>query len=250
MLRWVFFLRYPDGVSKDDGERWYLGTHTQEAKHLQGLRRYRSWKALKASTAPPWTTVDSLNRWDRVTELAFDDWDGWHEAAVKHVPEYTPAPYGARGFEFETIFIQDERDDDFLRSSPAPGFLSASDTDRLVRWLFILRYGNNTTKEAGEDWYLGTHTQEAKQMHGLRRYVSWRAQAAPASLIALAPPKWDRLTELAFADFDAWADGAVTQMPQWTPPPYGQPGFLSETVFIRERPEYDLLAEIPTVDRR
>ena len=80
----------------------------------------------------------------------------------------------------------------------------------------------------------------------VRRYVSWNASPRASELPSLVPGKWDRLTELAFADFDAWADGAVTNMPTWTPPPYGQPGFLSETVFIRENPEYDFLSEIPT----
>jgi hypothetical protein len=245
MLRWIFFLRYPDGVSKDEGERWYLGTHTQEAKRLRGLRRYRSWRAQPATVAPPWTTVERLNRWDRVTELVWDDWAAWHDGAVVHVPQYTPAPYGPRGFESETIFIDETPDDDFLGNSPAPDSLPPAESDRLIRWLFLLRYPETITKEEGEAWYLGTHTQEAKHMHGLRRYVSWKAAQRPPELPARGPSKWDRLTELAFADFDAWAEGAVTEMPRWTPPPYGNPGFLSETVFIREQPEYDFLKEVP-----
>ena len=43
MLRYVCLLGYPDGVPVEEGERWYLGTHTQEAKHLRGLRRYVTW---------------------------------------------------------------------------------------------------------------------------------------------------------------------------------------------------------------
>ena len=245
MLRWVFLLRYPEGVSKEDGERWYLGTHTQEAKKLRGLRRYVSCRAEKATVAPPWTTVERLNMWDRVTELAFDDWEAWQDGAVTHVPQYTPAPYGPRGFEFETIFIDDAPDNDFLGNSPAPGSLSAAESERLVRWLFLLRYSETITKEQGETWYLGTHTQEAKHMLGLRRYVSWKAQRPPPEVPARGAGRWDRLTELAFADMEAWAEGAVTKMPRWTPPPYGNPGFLSETVFIREAPEYDLLKEFP-----
>jgi hypothetical protein len=246
MLRWVFLLRYPDGVSNDDGERWYLGTHTQEAKRLLGLRRYVSWRALKATVAPPWTTVERLNRWDRVTELAWDSWEAWYEGAVAKVPHYTPAPYGPRGFHAETIFIGETPDDDFLGASPALGSLSPSESDRLVRWLFTLRYPESISKEEGEAWYLGTHTQEAKHMHGIRRYVSWRAQAPPPG-IEVRAGRWDRLTELAFGDMDAWEEGAVTKMPSWTPPPYGYPGFLSETVFIGEQPEYDFLRQVPSV---
>ena len=247
MLRWVFLLRYPDGIPWEDGERWYLGTHTREARKLPGLRLYRSWRAEKAAVAPAWSTVERMNRWDRVTELGFDDWESWHRATVREAPGYTPAPYGSKGFESETIFIGEEPDDDFLGNSPPHGSLPPGESERLIRWLFLLRYGENTTKEAGEAWYLGTHTQEARLMRGLRRYVSWKTTPRPAAMASLGPARWDRLTELAFADFEAWADGAVTNMPAWSPPPYGQPGFLSETVFIREKPEYDFLSEVPRV---
>lgn len=243
MLRWVFFLRFPDGVSKEDGERWYLGTHTQEAKHLLGLRRYVSWRAEKAAIAPPWTTVERLNLWDRVTELAFDDWESWYEATVAKVPKYTPPSYGSRGFKAETIFLQDEPEHDFLGHSLSPG-AEAGSSSSLVRWLFLLRYPENVTKADGEAWYLGTHTQEAKHMHGLRRYLSWSAVPSPPSFAASVRASWDRLTELGFADWPAWEDGAVRRMPAWTSPPYGNPGFLSETVFIREEPEYDFLRDV------
>lgn len=244
MLRWLFFLRYPEGVSKEEGEHWYLGTHTQEAKRLLGLRRYRSWRAQQATVAPPWTTEARLNRWDRVTELVWESWEAWHEGAVEKVPEYTPAPYGPRGFHAETIFLGEGPDDDFLGDSPAEERLPAGESERLVRWLFLLRYPETIAQDAGESWYLGTHTQEAKQMHGLRRYVSWRAQTPPPGITARSSG-WDRLTELAFADQDAWVEGAVTKMPRWTPPPYGDPGFFSETVFIGERPDDDFLKESP-----
>jgi hypothetical protein len=247
MLRWVFFLRYPEGVSKDDGERWYLGTHTQEAKRLQGLRRYVSWRTERARIAPVWSTVEALNRWDRVTELWFDDWAAWEAAAITHVPAYTAPPYGWPGFISETIFIGETSDRDFLGASPPVGSLQGDEADRLVRWLFILRYPETITKEQGESWYLGTHTQEAKHMLGLRRYISFTADPRPDTVSPQMPSRWDRLTELAFHDWAAWEEGAVTKMPAWTPPPYGNPGFLSETAFITEHPQYDFLREVPKV---
>ncbi len=210
------------------------------APSLPGLaNRPAAW------AAPPWTTVEGLNRWDRVTELAFDSWEAGQAGTVAHVPNYTPAPYGPRGFESETIFIGDIPDKDFLGKSPAPGALSPAASARLVRWMFLLRYPESISKADGESWYLGTHTQEAKLMHGLERYVSWAAEQRPEGVSGPRPGKWDRLTELAFTDMDAWQTGAITRMPRWTPPPYGNPGFLSETVFIREHPEYDILSEVP-----
>lgn len=245
MLRWVFFLRYPDHVAKDEAEEWYVGTHAREASQLKGLRRYVSWRAVKAETAPVWTTVDALNRWDRVTELWFDDWAAWEDAAVTNVPAYTAPPYGWPGFHSETIFIEEAPTEVLLEGSPAPGSVTGEAGDRLARWLFLLRYGENTTTQAGEAWYLGTHTQEAKLMRGLRRYMSWQASPRPVHTTAVMPSGWDRLTELAFHDLAAWDDGAVRNMPAWTPPPYGQPGFLSETVFVREAPDDNFLHRSP-----
>ncbi len=242
MLRWLFFLQYPEGVPKEAGERWYLETHAREAAQLGKLRRYRSWETQKARLAPPWTTTGRLNRWDRVTELVFDNWEDWHDAAVVNVPDYTPPGYGPRGFLSESGFFEEEPTNDLLSpAGSAPG-TATPDTDSLVRWLFILRYPESVPYEAGESWYLGTHTQEAKHMAGLRRYVSWVAQHPPEGIQAPVG-SWNRLTELAFADWAAWEEGAVMKMPQWTPPPYGNPGFLSETAFVRELPDHDFLAQ-------
>ncbi len=123
MIRWMFLLRYPEGVSMEEGERWYLGTHTQEAKRMKGLVRYRSWKL---DTAPervadegnPARNLERLNRWHRMTELGFSSWEASRERVIDHPQDYTPPPYGPPGFHSETIFIGDRPDYDFLREVP------------------------------------------------------------------------------------------------------------------------------------
>lgn len=245
MIRWVFFLKYPEGVSFEEGERWYLGTHTQEAKTLRGLRRYVTWRTEPAKKAPVWSTVERLNQFDRVTELWFDDWESWHEAAIVNPPKYTPAPYGDRGFLFEALLVDEQPDENFLGEAGIPVGAGPELTENLIRWLFVLRYRDETPFEEGEKWYLGTHTQEAKHMIGLRRYVSWRGLDKDG--FTTAPGKWHRLTELTFDGWEGWEEGAVDKMPQWTPPSYGGAGFLSETAFIREQPQYDLLKDVPEV---
>ncbi len=47
-LRWVFVMRYPDGVALEDGEKWYLTVHTQEAKRRSNSE---ATKRLSGSTA-------------------------------------------------------------------------------------------------------------------------------------------------------------------------------------------------------
>lgn len=46
MIRWLCFINYPEDVSLDESERWYLGSHPQEAKHHVGLRRYVTYRPL------------------------------------------------------------------------------------------------------------------------------------------------------------------------------------------------------------
>src|SRR5205807_5814808 len=140
-----------------------------------------------------WTTIERFNRWERVTELAFDSWADWHAATgPQSSPRYTPPAYGPRGLVAETIFVGEEPDDDFL------GGGAPERPDRLLRWLFLLRYPEGVPTADGEAWYLGTHTQEAKHIPGLRRYVSWRAAPRPPDVGDQRPSRWDRVTELAF----------------------------------------------------
>ena len=47
ILRWVCVFKYPKGVSLEEGERWYLDTHAQEAKKQPGLLRYVSHRRLE-----------------------------------------------------------------------------------------------------------------------------------------------------------------------------------------------------------
>jgi hypothetical protein len=130
----------------------------------------------------------------------------------------------------------------------------------MLRWLFLLRYPDQITAEEGERWYLGTHTQEAKHLKNLESYKTWRGLALPDELRPGTAEErrrtpWYRVTELGFKDFAAWKEGQDQRReqqlargePVWTPPPYGWPGFISETIFIGDEPEYDFLKESPRV---
>lgn len=120
MIRWLYLFKYPDGVPKADGERWYLGTHSQEAKRMaeHGLVGYKTWKGLKSPYDEPYQSRESLNQWDRVTELVFPDWEAFRNATTDHAVTYTPPPYGGPGFISHTIFIPTEAEYDFLRDVP------------------------------------------------------------------------------------------------------------------------------------
>jgi hypothetical protein len=47
MIRFIHHFNYPSGVSRADGEAWYLGTHVPLVRELPGVVRYRSWAAAR-----------------------------------------------------------------------------------------------------------------------------------------------------------------------------------------------------------
>jgi hypothetical protein len=127
MLRWVFLIKYPDGVSPEEGEAWYLGTHATEARRQKGLRRYLTWKLEPAPEGGAGRTQEQLNTWVRMTELGYDDWDAWHEAIVANPLQYTPAPWAVQqegtasaSYMSQTIFVGDEPQFDLLGQDDPP----------------------------------------------------------------------------------------------------------------------------------
>lgn len=121
MIRWVYLIKYPEGVPVEEGERWYLGTHTQEAKQMadHGLVSYKTWKALTAPMGTKSRPAEFLNQWVRVTELVFRDWDAYKASVIDAPIEYTGAPYGEKAFEYTTVFLGEEEPEyDLLREVP------------------------------------------------------------------------------------------------------------------------------------
>ncbi|HMN43756.1 MAG TPA: hypothetical protein PKE27_04255 [Povalibacter sp.] len=108
-VRWVYFVRYPAGVSVDDGERWFLQVHAPQLAKLTGLRRFVSYKS-----ADPLTRADA---WVRMSELWFDDFDAWRAAVLDAPPAFTAPSWGGT-FPYADIvsmFTGAQADMDFMR---------------------------------------------------------------------------------------------------------------------------------------
>jgi len=112
ILRWYRLIKYPEGVSLNDGEKWYLEVHSQEAKEQAGLLRYFSHSVLEN---PPIQTP-----WHRLEEMWYENFDAWRKAVIASPPGYTPPPWRQEPPFLDSVsnFIKYKPDIDFLKDNP------------------------------------------------------------------------------------------------------------------------------------
>lgn len=89
-IRFVSFMSYPENVSREAGEDWFLNVHAPEVCKLPGLMRFFSHKAYDkfyspiplADDVPDFADFDGLffHKWDRVSEMWFENNSAWTEA--------------------------------------------------------------------------------------------------------------------------------------------------------------------------
>lgn len=133
VLRWYILLKYPDGVSTEEGEKWFLNIHVKEMMKQPGLYRFFSYKVIKEPISLPGTWAPGktpppdtiINSWDRLCELWYENFDNWHESVVNSPPEYTKPswakyeiyPFFEPYVDFVSTFILERPNDEFLRDS-------------------------------------------------------------------------------------------------------------------------------------
>ena len=112
IMRWYQAIKYPDGVSVEDGEKWYLEVHSQEAKEQPGLLRYVSHRTIDNCPFP--------TPWHRVNELWYEDVEAWREAVIGSPPKYTPPPWrkGEPFVDMASVFLRCKPTADYLRDNP------------------------------------------------------------------------------------------------------------------------------------
>jgi hypothetical protein len=130
ILRWIMIFRYPEGVSLEEGEDWYLRTHVPEVLKQPGLTRFFSTKAyLGGGQVLPqgedFMEHDQLfyRQWHRVSELWYENNHGWVNSILRKPPAYTKPrwathdtyPFLLPGSDFISTFLLERPDADFLR---------------------------------------------------------------------------------------------------------------------------------------
>lgn len=135
ILRWTVALRYPDGVTEAEGDDWYLNVHAPEVCKQPGLIRFFSHQAVQtqrppipASNAqrPFMQRVPPLfgKRWHRLSELWYENDQGWVDSVLRRPPQYTPPawatqqayPFLVPGDQFIGAFLLERPDADLMRA--------------------------------------------------------------------------------------------------------------------------------------
>jgi hypothetical protein len=133
VLRWVMLLKYPDGVSREQGEEWFLKIHAPEVMRQPGLTRFFSYQTVTEGVHLPGTwRIGSapspamvMRDWDRVVELWYDNFRDWRRAVIEAPPRYTAPnwasapsyPFLQPGQQLVSSFVLERPNDEFLRDS-------------------------------------------------------------------------------------------------------------------------------------
>jgi hypothetical protein len=130
ILRWMTVFRYPEGVSVEEGDDWYVNVHAKEVMQQPGLTRFFSYRVIPGQVAVqegassflhPRSSVSS--NWHRVSEQWYENSNGWVESIVKSPPAYTkPAwakydryPFLEPDVDFASTFLLERPSDDWVR---------------------------------------------------------------------------------------------------------------------------------------
>jgi hypothetical protein len=212
MIRFVHLFNYAKDVSKKDGEAWYLGKHVPQVKKLPGIVRYCSWKQVDVGIPFPSPGAPTpFDQFVRRTELCFDTLPQALKAVMGNPRLWSPSEKGMPGFrEFECMFLVKEAEFNLLQDTPQQqykymmlplwwprGRPQVEENEEIFIDSYCISYMPDISVTDGEDWYLGHHTREGKQLPGMKHYKTWRTIRVPEEPnSALHPNKWYRLTEL------------------------------------------------------
>jgi hypothetical protein len=133
ILRWLVAIRYPEGVSVEEADDWYVNVHAKEVMQQPGLTRFFSYRVIKPPEVlnkemPAFLhprTVNSSN-WHRVSEQWYENSNGWVDSILTNPPAYTKPqwattdayPFLEPETNFASTFILERPSDDWLREVP------------------------------------------------------------------------------------------------------------------------------------
>jgi hypothetical protein len=122
--------KYPEGVTREEGDPWFLETHVPELLRQKGLWRFFSYQVVQEKISLPGAWPEGhhppresiMPRWDRVCELWYENFADWHESVLVSPPAHTAPPWASHprfpflkpGVDFVSTFIPERPSDEFL----------------------------------------------------------------------------------------------------------------------------------------
>jgi hypothetical protein len=115
IVRWVTVFKYPDGVSVEEGDDWYVNVHAPEVSQQPGLKRFFSFSAVDPSSM--------VGPFARVSELWYENHSAWRKAVIESPPNYTRPewarydqyPFLEPDVDFISTFLLERPECNFLR---------------------------------------------------------------------------------------------------------------------------------------
>lgn len=107
-IRFITVFSYPKGVTREEGEDWFLNVHVPEICRLPGLLRFFSHKTYDKFYSPIPLSDDVpafadfnqqglfFHKWDRVCEMWFEHNSAWTNAFVDNPPQWTKPAWATR----------------------------------------------------------------------------------------------------------------------------------------------------------
>lgn len=215
-VRFVFMHSYQKDVDAAVADKWFKEEKAKAIAGFKGVESIRSWKAL-----PPismWT-FDPYDRFDRMTEVLFDNLEDAKAATIENGNFWKLCGAGEIGFrEFECVFLDVEPQYDLLKDIPVqqyqninhpgrytPGVnLDSMNMDDTYFDIYMFNYNPKFTFEEGEAWYLGHHVREGRIVKrvGHKHYKTWKPITIKTpDMCPFEPNRFWRFTELGMPEY-------------------------------------------------
>ena len=109
--RWQFVMKYPEGVSAEEGDKWFYEEVIPKFKDMPEVTRILSSKIIQEVNGCPF---------HRVVEMWFECPSAWYRCAVENAKEikkpswakYDQFPYLKPKFEIASLFLSDIAESD------------------------------------------------------------------------------------------------------------------------------------------
>ena len=227
MIKYTYFFSFADGVDAADGDRWYVDEFSAREASLPGVQRLASWRIREAPQ--PAEVKRPLNTYHRMTEVWCSDEAAW----TQHHAALLDSERGRHFGELKGIIVTAAPEYDLRRDAPPQHYqhmglpiewstgkrpdVAEPTGEDMWRFVYFFRYRDDVTFDDGEDWYLGHHTREGKQLPGVMRYVTWRrlGRGDLTSGAAGEARHFVRYTELCFDSFETWYRVLYQEGPRW-----------------------------------